>query len=154
MSHKRIAIFPGSFNPFTIGHESIVRRALPLFDSIIIAIGINESKSNQTSKESIIKNINSIFVNEPTITCQSYSGLTTEFAQSVGARFILRGVRSIADFEYECRLADVNRDISGIETIFMPSLPELSFVSASMVRELQHFGHDVSKYLPQSTTEE
>lgn len=147
----RIAVFPGSFNPFTIGHRSIVERALPLFDRIIIALGFNESKSSATGmaeRDRRVEVIRNVFIGEPKIEVESYSGLTVDFARSHGASFILRGVRDVSDFEAERKLADINREISGIETVLLVALPELGYVSSSMVRELGNNGYDVSPYLP------
>ncbi len=143
-----IAIFPGSFNPFTIGHKSIAERALPLFDKIIIAIGYNEHKSDAGSINERLEAIRRTFVAEPRIEVASYSGLTVDFARRAEATFMIRGIRNVSDFDYERTLADVNRRLSGIETVFIPTLPELADISSSMVRELSHNGVDVSQFLP------
>lgn len=148
---ERTAIFPGSFNPFTIGHKSIVERALPLFDRIVIALGYNESKNSaddRAEREARVRIISGYFQDEDKIEVMSYSGLTVDFARRIGARFILRGVRDVADFENERKLADINRELSGIETVLMLALPCHGFISSSMVRELRHNGYDVSSYLP------
>lgn len=151
----RIAIFPGSFNPFTIGHKSVVDRALPLFDRIIIAIGYNEAKEADTaSLPERIRAIASLYADEPAVEVFSYEGLTVDFAREMGARWILRGVRSVKDFEYESTLADVNRRISGIETVLLFTLPEHSAISSSMVRELAHFGVDTTPFLPSPPPED
>lgn len=151
----RIAIFPGSFNPFTIGHKSVVDRALPLFDRIIIAIGYNEAKEADTaSLPERIRAIASLYADEPAVEVFSYEGLTVDFAREMGARWILRGVRSVKDFEYESTLADVNRRISGIETLLLFTLPEHSAISSSMVRELTHFGVDTTPFLPSPPPED
>lgn len=151
----RIAIFPGSFNPFTIGHKSVVDRALPLFDRIIIAIGYNEAKEADTaSLPERIRAIASLYADEPAVEVFSYEGLTVDFAREMGARWILRGVRSVKDFEYESTLADVNRRISGIETVLLFTLPEHSAISSSMVRELAHFGVDTTPFLPSPPQED
>ena len=147
---QRIAIFPGSFNPFTIGHKSVVDRALPLFDRIIVAIGTNAGKESADSDETArrIRKIAEIYADEPGVEVYSYEGLTVDFAVEMGARFILRGVRTMQDFEYERMLADVNRRISGIETLLLYTLPEHACVSSSVVRELEHYGVDVAGFLP------
>ena len=146
---KRIALFPGSFDPFTRGHESIVRRALPLFDKFVIAIGVNADKRSFMSMEQRKALIEDVFKDDPRIEVISYSGLTVDVAREVGAKFIVRGVRLIQDFENEKHLAEVNRDISGIETILLYTLPEYSHISSSIVRELYRYGQDVSVYLPE-----
>lgn len=146
---KRIALFPGSFDPFTRGHESIVRRALPLFDKFVIAIGVNADKRSFMSMEQRKALIENVFKDDPRIEVISYSGLTVDVAREVGAEFIVRGVRLIQDFENEKHLAEVNRDISGIETILLYTLPEYSHISSSIVRELYRYGQDVSVYLPE-----
>ena len=145
---KRVALFPGSFDPFTRGHESIVRRALPLFDKFVIAIGVNADKRSFMSMEQRKAWIESIFKDSPQVEVITYTGLTVDVAREVGARFIVRGVRLIQDFENEKHLAEVNRDLSGIETILLYTLPEYSHISSSIVRELFRYGQDVSPYLP------
>ena len=142
-------MFPGSFDPFTRGHESIVRRALPLFDKFVIAIGVNADKRSFMSMEQRKALIEDVFKDDPRIEVISYSGLTVDVAREVGAKFIVRGVRLIQDFENEKHLAEVNRDISGIETILLYTLPEYSHISSSIVRELYRYGQDVSVYLPE-----
>lgn len=144
----RIAVFPGSFNPFTIGHDSIVRRGLTIFDRIVVALGYNEHKAPCDEVTANADTIRAIYVNEPRIEVKVYSGLTVEFARELGACCILRGVRGLADFEYEQTLAEVNRRLTGIETVLMYTLPELGCISSSMVRELRHNGIDVSSLLP------
>lgn len=145
---KRIAVFPGSFNPFTIGHQSIVDRALPLFDRIVVAIGYNEHKADAGSIEAREEAIRRVYKDEPRVEVRSYSGLTVRFAEEAGASFMIRGVRNAADFEYEKTIADINREIGGIETVFIATLPQLSAVSSSMVRELEHNGFDTSRFMP------
>lgn len=144
----RIALFPGSFDPFTRGHESIVRRALPLFDQIVIAIGINPDKPGFMTMEQRKQWIETIFVNEPKVTVVIYTGLTVEVAQQHNAQFLLRGVRMIQDFETEMHMAEVNRQLSGLETVLLYTLPEDSHVSSSIVRELARYGEDVTELLP------
>ncbi len=144
----KTAIFPGTFNPFTIGHKSIVERGLQIFDNIVIAIGHNENKPTGDNIVKRIETIKKAFIDNEAVEVVSYSGLTAEYAKKIGACAILRGVRNIADFEYERNLADVNKNILGIETIFILSLPQYSYISSSMVRELEANGHDVSDLLP------
>ena len=146
---QRIGIFVGSFDPFTVGHDSIVRRALPLFDRLVIGVvGDHVSKPYLRPAEERMKVIASLYDNEPAVEVLPYHGLAVDFARSVGAHFIVKGVRSVKDFEYEREQADVNRMLSGIETILLYSEPQFSSVSSTMVRELQHFGTDVSAFLP------
>lgn len=146
---QRIALFPGSFDPFTRGHESIVRRALPLFDRFIIAIGVNADKRSFMTMEQRKAWIESVFKDNPHVEVCTYSGLTVDLAREVGAQFIVRGVRLIQDFENEKHLAEINRDLTGIETILLYTLPEYSHISSSIVRELVRYGQDVSPYLPE-----
>ena len=143
------AIFTGSFDPFTIGHYDIVSRALPLFSRIVIGVGVNERKQYMQSAEQRCATIASIYADEPKIEVKSYSDLTVDFARREGAAYIIKGVRSVKDFEYEREQADINRQLSGVETLLLYSDPRFSSVSSSMVRELIHFGQDVSRYLPQ-----
>lgn len=143
-----VLLFPGTFDPFTIGHASIVERALPLCDSLVIAIGFNPSKCTADSVEQRVSHIAALYASEPRVKVISYEGLTVDACRREGAGWMLRGVRSVADFEYERNLADINRAISGVETLLLYSLPQLSYISSSMVRELAAHGHDVSKYLP------
>ena len=145
----RVALFPGSFDPFTRGHESIVRRALPLFDKFVIAIGVNADKRSFMTMEQRQAWIERVFKDAPQVEVITYSGMTVEAARQVGAQFIVRGVRLIQDFENEKHLAEVNRDLTGIETILLYTLPEYSHISSSIVRELVHYGQDVSAYLPE-----
>ena len=145
---KRVALFPGSFDPFTRGHESIVRRALPLFDQFIIAIGVNGDKRSFMTMEQRKALIESVFGDDERVQVIAYSNMTVEVAREVGAQFIVRGVRLIQDFENEKHLAEVNRDLTGIETILLYTLPEYSHISSSIVRELARYGQDVSPYLP------
>ena len=147
----RTAIFPGTFDPFTIGHDALVRRALSLVDNIYIAIGINTGKRTMLSLEERMERITALYKDEPRIHVVSYDGLTTDFAQSIGAKFIVRGVRSAIDFEYERNIADVNRMLTGIDTVLLISEPQYAAISSSMVRELAHFGKDISPYLPQKS---
>lgn len=141
-------LFPGSFSPFTIGHASLVDRALKLFDNVVIAIGYNSCKPGPMTVEERMAAIKAIYLSQPRVRVIAYSGLTVDACRAEGAGWMLRGVRSVTDFEYERNLADVNRMISGIETVILFTLPELSAISSSVVRELAANGHDVSSFLP------
>ena len=144
----RKGLFPGSFDPFTLGHADIVERALELFDEVVIAVGYNEQKAGWMPVEERVAAIKKLYVDEPRIKVESYTGLTVDFAQAKGISAIVRGVRTTKDFEFEMQLADMNRRLTGIETILLPASPELASLSSSLVRELAHFGHDVSAFLP------
>ena len=147
-------IFVGTFDPFTIGHDSIVRRALPLFDRLIIGVvGDNVNKPDMRPVKERIQTIEALYQGYTAIEVKPYFGLTMEFARNVGAQFIVKGVRSVIDFEYERQQADFNRRLGGIETILLYTEPELASVSSSAVRELSHFGVDVSPFLPSSKSE-
>lgn len=143
------AIFPGTFDPFTIGHYSVVRRALTFMDEIIIGIGINESKRTWFPTEKRVGMIQKLYADDPRIKVEAYDGLTVDFAQSRGAQFIIRGIRTVRDFEYEETIADINRKLAGVETILLFTEPELTSVSSTIVRELLQFGKDVSDFLPE-----
>ena len=149
--NKRIAIFPGSFDPFTIGHANIVERALELFDEIIIGVGVNEMKRTLFSPKERVEKIKSLYEKEPRIKVTAYSCLTADFALEMGAKYILRGIRSVKDFEYERDIATMNEHLTGIETILLFTKAEYSCVSSSVVRELISFGKDVSHFLPKET---
>ena len=145
----RTGVFVGTFDPFTIGHASIVRRALPLFDKLVIGVvGDNVNKPGMSSAEKRSEAIRQVFNDEPLVDVQVFDGLAMDFAKTVGAQFIVKGVRSVSDFEYEQWQADFNRRLGGIETILLYCEPELASVSSSAVRELAHFGVDVSPFLP------
>ena len=146
---NRIAVFPGSFDPFTNGHKNIVERALPLFDTIIIAIGVNTIKHSLFTVDERIAQIKDVFTHNSAIKVVEYKGLTIDFCKSVGAQCIIRGVRNSTDFEYENAIAQVNREISaGIETIMIPCDVSLSAISSTIVRDLIKYGRDVSDYIP------
>ena len=145
---ERLVLFPGSFDPFTRGNADIVRRALEMFDGIVIAVGYNEQKTGWMPVEERVAAIRKLYADEPRITVERYTGLTVDFAREHGIGIIIRGVRTVADFEFEMQLADVNRQLTGIETILLPASPQLASLSSSIVRELAHFGHDVSAFLP------
>lgn len=148
VEHKRIAIFPGTFDPFTIGHQSLVDRGLALVDEIVIAVGINDKKSTYFSLEERMEAIRKLYQGNSRVKVISYNRLTVDVAEEMGAGFILRGIRSATDFEYEKTIADVNRKLSGVETLILFTEPELSHVSSSIVRELLRYGKDVSQFLP------
>jgi len=142
-------LFPGTFNPFTIGHRSLVDRVMPLFDRIVIAVGRNSGKDDAgPDTDRRVGNIRAIYASEPKVSVIAYEGLTVEACRREGAGWMLRGVRSTADFEYERNLADINRKISGIETLLLFTLPEHASISSSMVRELARYGYDTTPFLP------
>lgn len=147
-NRPRVALFAGSFDPFTIGHASIVERALPLFDRIVVAVGTNVGKTGVSAAAERVAAIRRLYPGSRVDVLDTGGELTVDVAARVGARWLLRGVRSVKDFEYERDMADVNRRVSGIETVLMYSLPELSAISSSVVRELRAFGRDVSEFLP------
>lgn len=148
---ERIALFPGSFDPFTIGHESIVKRGLSLFDKIIIAIGSNSDKAGFFPIEKRIQWIKQVFEYEEKIIVTQYTGLTVEFCKEVGAQFIIRGLRTSADFEYERSIAQVNKAmVPEIESVFILTAPEHASVTSSIVRDIIRHGGDASKFLPNS----
>lgn len=144
-----VAMYAGSFDPFTRGHADIVNRGLALFDKVIIAIGVNESKRCLFSSEQRQRQIRYFYRSEPRVEVLTYDGLTVDFAQEQGVRFLLRGVRSSTDMEYERTLADLNRHIASMETVLLPASQQLTHISSTVVRELLHFGGDVSGFLPE-----
>ena len=143
-----IALFVGSFDPFTIGHQAIVSRALPLFDRLVIGVGVNERKQTMFSSEDRVDTLRQLYANEPRVSVVAYTDLTVDLARREGATFIVKGVRSMKDFEYEREQADINRRLTGIDTLLFFADPELASISSSMVRELMHFGRDVTPFLP------
>jgi len=147
----RTGVFVGSFNPFTIGHDSIVQRALPLFDRLVIGVvGDNVNKPDMRPAEERMQAIKELYQTQKAIEVKAYYGLAMDFARQEGAKFIIKGVRTFTDFEHEQWQADINRRIGGIETLLLFTEPELASVSSSAVRELSHFGVDVSQFLPKS----
>ena len=143
------AIFPGTFDPFTVGHYSVVKRALTFMDEVIISIGINESKRTWFPTEKRLDMIRKLYADDPRVKVMAYDGLTIDFAIEQNAQVIIRGIRTVRDFEYEETIADVNRKLSGIETNLLFTEPELTSVSSTIVRELLQFGKDVTPFLPQ-----
>jgi pantetheine-phosphate adenylyltransferase len=148
---KKTAIFPGSFDPFTIGHEAIVRRALSIFDEIIIAVGANAEKKSFFPLETRKAMISETFRNEPRIKVDHYSGLTVDFCRSKGAGYLLRGLRTSADFEFERAIGQVNKSMAPeIETVFLLTAPEHSFINSTIVRDVLKNGGDASGFVPSS----
>lgn len=147
---KRIALFPGSFDPFTRGHEDIVLRGLKMFDEIVIAIGYNSQKNKRYFEiEYMEQKINETFADTPKVSVLVYSELTAGLAERLGASAILRGLRNTTDFEYENSISQVNRDLNkDLETIFLITSPQLAAVNSSIIREVHRYGGDVQKYLP------
>ncbi len=148
---KHIAVFPGSFDPVTKGHENILLRAIPLFDEIIIAIGKNESKQNYFSLQQREIWLKQVFANQPKVTIASYTGLTIHFCKKMNASYILRGLRTAADFEFEKAIAQNNKIMAPeIETVFILPIPELSAINSSIVRDIIRNGGDVSPFIPKA----
>jgi pantetheine-phosphate adenylyltransferase len=146
---QRIALFPGTFDPITIGHLDIIHRALPLFDKLIIGIGRNANKSAMFSEEKRMKWIQEIFGDNPSVNVAVYEGLTVECCRKVGANFIVRGIRYVNDFEYEKAIADMNRSLdSRIETVFFTCLPQYTSVASTLVRDVIRNGGDARQFLP------
>lgn len=145
----RVAFFAGSFRPFTTGHASIVTRGLDIFDRIVVGVGVNASKpDDRQHAEEAAEAIRKVFAAGGRVEVITYDDLTVDAAARCGACALLRGVRSTRDFDYERDLADVNRQLSGIETVLLYSLPELAAVSSSIVRELASYGRDIESFLP------
>ena len=146
---SKIALFPGSFDPFTIGHESIVRRAMPLFDKIIIAIGFNTKKMGYFPLEQRVEWIHSVFTNDDQVEVEVFEGLTVDFCLKKGANYILRGLRTSSDFEYERMIGQMNRSMHpDIETVFLLTQPEHTHVASTVVRDIIMHGGDASIFLP------
>ena len=143
-------MFQGSFDPFTRGHESIVRRSLPLFDEIVVAVVSNIAKKPFMSLEKRLEFIKQVFAAEPRVRVVASEGLTVDVARQVGATCLLRGVRMIQDFENEMHMAEINRRLGGIETVLLYTLPEFSHISSTIVRELYNYNQDISEYIPES----
>ena len=143
------AIFPGTFDPFTIGHFSIVKRALTFMDEVVIGIGINENKHTYFPIEKRVEMIQKLYKDEPRIKVMAYNSLTVDFATEIGANFIVRGIRTVKDFEYEETIADINRKLANIETILLFTEPEMTCISSTIVRELLGYNKDISMFLPE-----
>lgn len=144
----KTAIFAGSFDPFTIGHKDVADRALPLFDRLVIAVGVNREKKGRHSVDDRVETIRRVYADNPKVEVVSYDTLTTDLAARYDAGYMVRGVRSILDFEYERNMADINRSLTGVETVLLFADPALGHISSSMVRELEAFGKDITQYLP------
>jgi pantetheine-phosphate adenylyltransferase len=148
---KKIAVFPGSFDPFTIGHEAIARRALSLFDEIIIAIGANALKKNYYSLVTRTEMISRVFSDERRIRIDHYEGLTVDYCIRKGAGYLIRGLRTSADFEFERAIAQVNKVMApGVESVFLLTVPEHSHINSSIVRDIIRSGGDASRFVPAS----
>lgn len=144
----KTALFAGSFDPFTLGHKSIADRGLEIFDRLVIGVGVNPSKQVWLPVEERLERIRRVYASDPRVEVISFTGLTAEAARAYGARFLLRGVRSVADFEFERQLADINRNISGLESVLIYALPEYASLSSSAVRELASYSVDIAPYIP------
>jgi pantetheine-phosphate adenylyltransferase len=147
---KKIALFPGSFDPYTKGHESVISKALPLFDEIVIGVGFNTTKTPHFSLDSRIKQIETIYSSEPKIVVESFQKLTVEFCKDIKATSILRGLRDTKDFEYEKAIAQMNKDLAGIETVFFMTDPNVSAISATIVREISKNGGIIEQFVTNS----
>ncbi len=146
---QRIALFPGTFDPITIGHIDIIDRAIPLFDKLIIGIGRNANKAAMFSEDQRMEWINEIYNNNPNVEAVIYDGLTINCCKRVGANFILRGIRYVNDFEYEKAIADMNRSLDhNIETVFLTCLPQYTSVASTLVRDVIRNGGDARQFLP------
>lgn len=144
----KTGLFTGTFDPFTIGHQNIVDRALPLFDRLIIAVAESELKHTSRTIKQRVQAIQQLYAHDERVKVIAYSDLTIDLAKRENIGFIVRGVRSVKDYEYEIAQADFNRQFGNVETIFLPADPNLSMISSSLVRELEHFGKDVTRFLP------
>lgn len=152
---KRICLFPGTFDPITLGHTDIIDRSLDLFDEIVVGIGVNSSKTPMFPLEQRMQWIRDIYSHTPKVRVISYEGLTIKSCKETGAQFILRGIRSIGDFEYEKAIADVNRMMdSSIETVFLSCSPRYSTLASSLVRDVLKYGGDASQLLPENIIRE
>lgn len=141
------ALFAGSFDPFTLGHKAIVERGLQIFNKVVVGIGYNEHKPGEWTVAQRLTAIRDLYSCNQRVLVEAYQGLTSVFAKEIGATILLRGIRSMQDFEYERNLADINREVFGIDTVILISDPSLSFISSSMVRELMHNGFNAFKYI-------
>jgi pantetheine-phosphate adenylyltransferase len=150
MAEKKIALFPGSFDPFTRGHEDIVLRGLRIFDEIVISVGYNSEKSSRYFPvEKMVKYIEKTFQKYPAINVLTYAELTAEFARKHNAKYLLRGIRNTTDFEYENSISQINRKLySELESVFLITTPQFAWISSSIIREVHGYGGDVSEFLP------
>lgn len=147
---SKIAVFPGSFDPITKGHESIVLRALPLFDEVIVAIGVNSAKKYLFDLDKRVEMVEEVFKGEPKVKVDSFEGLTVDYCKSKDANYILRGLRTSADFEFERSIAMINKTMfDDLETIFILTTPELSAINSTIVRDIYRNGGDVSPFVPE-----
>ena len=146
---QRICLFPGTFDPVTLGHTDIINRALPLFDLIIVGIGLNSAKEPMFSADQRLQWIEEIYKDEPRVKGGVYEGLTVDYCRKIGARFILRGIRYVSDFEYEKTIADANRTLDkNLETVFLTGEPKYTSVASTIVRDIIRNGGDASYFLP------
>lgn len=149
----KIAVFPGSFDPITIGHVDLVKRALPLFDKIIIAVGVNSTKKTLFSLEQRLEWLRTVFASYPTVEVDHFQNLTAHYCQRIGARYLLRGLRNASDFDYEKTISQLNQIVGGgIETVFLIAQPEYSHISSTIVREIIVGGADATPFIPQEIT--
>lgn len=145
----KIAVFPGSFDPITIGHVDLVTRALPLFDKIVVAVGVNTTKKTQFSLEQRLEWLNQVFAEYPQIDVDHFQNLTAHYCRRIGARYLLRGLRNASDFDYEKTISQLNHIVGdGIETVFLIAQPHLSHISSTIVREIIIGGGDASPFIP------
>jgi len=144
----KIAVFPGSFDPITLGHVDIVERAIPLFDEIIVAIGTNATKKYMWSLEKRQEFIERTFANHPSVKVKTYQGLTADFCKTEGAQYILRGLRNTTDFNYEQTIAQANHKVNDVDSLFIICSPELSHISSSIVRDIARNGGDIQSLVP------
>jgi pantetheine-phosphate adenylyltransferase len=145
----KIAVFPGSFDPITVGHVSLVKRSMPLFDKIIVAVGVNSQKQTLFDLETRLKWLKSVFQHEPKVEIAQFEGLTAHFCNKIGARYLLRGLRNASDFDYEKTISQLNHIVGhDLETVFLISLPEFSHISSTIVRELIKGNGDVKQFVP------
>jgi pantetheine-phosphate adenylyltransferase len=150
----KIALFPGSFDPITIAHVDILKRSIPLFDKVVLGIGLNSSKQNFLSAEIREDIVRSVFEDYPNVEIATYEGLTVDFCKQIGATYMIRGIRSVADFEYERAISQINQTMMpNVETIFILSKPEYSAISSTIVRDILKNGGDVSPFLPKEALE-
>ena len=151
---SKVAVFPGSFDPITKGHENVIKRAIPLFDKIIVAIGENADKKSYFPIQDRIKWIEKVFAEEENVVVETYSGLTVEFCRQKNAGYLLRGLRTSADFEFERSIGQTNKKLyPEIETVFMLTMPEFTPINSSIVRDIHRHGGDVMMFIPDSIQE-